>query len=255
MQMNADSNQNNKRELIHSFRIVGEPQTKKGDKGHIRVCQRWSAAERFLLDYPHVRPVILELMPAVQADDVMLAGRGGHVPVRVYGAPVGRCGGKRLGNLIMRAANREQLKNFIDHWGLLFYRTRSRVLPEGSTLKRANGTAFAKPYAVAVVMRGESVIEVASLVAPFISFAPGFRMSIEPLNHAPSSMLMRWQTTSPPSDPSFRMSTRSLAVTLPFTLPRTTTSLALMFAWTWPLRPTVTRLPGRLTEPSMRPSM
>ena len=37
-------------------------------------------------------------------------------------------------------------------------------------------------------MRGESAIEVASFAVPFISFAPGFRMSIEPLNHAPSSM-------------------------------------------------------------------
>src|SRR5690242_16195739 len=98
--------------------------------------------EKSLLDHPHIRPVILELVSAVQADHVMLAGRGGHVPVRVYGAPVGRCGGKRLGNLLVRTANREQLKNFIDHWGLLFCRTRSGVLPEGSTLKRANGTAF-----------------------------------------------------------------------------------------------------------------
>src|SRR5689334_2378315 len=45
-----------------------------------------------------------------------------------------------------------------------------------------------KSYAVAVVMRGESVIEVASFAVPFISFAPGLRMSIEPLNHAPSSI-------------------------------------------------------------------
>src|SRR5579871_5649768 len=51
------------------------------------------------------------------------------------------------------------------------------------------------------------------------------------------------------------MSTRSLAVRLPFTLPRTTTSRALMLAWTWPFRPTVTRLPGRLMAPSTRPSM
>src|SRR5215510_6013790 len=68
-------------------------------------------------------------------------------------------------------------------------------------------------------------------------------------------MLMRWQTTSPVSEPSLRMSTRSLAVRLPFTLPRTTTSRALMLAWTCPLRPTVTRFPGRLMVPSTRPSM
>src|SRR5215470_16566562 len=103
-------------------------------------------------------------------------------------------------------------------------------------------------------MRGASV-EGVSLAAPFISFWPGLRMSIEPLNQAPSSMEILWQITSPPSDPSLRMSTRSLAVTLPLTLPRTTTSLALMLAWTWPLRPTVTRLPGRLMAPSTRPSM
>ena len=58
-----------------------------------------------------------------------------------------------------------------------------------------------KSYAVAVVMRGESVIEVASLQVPFISFAPGFLMSIEPLNHAPSSIEILWQTTSPAKRP------------------------------------------------------
>src|SRR6185312_1039400 len=68
-------------------------------------------------------------------------------------------------------------------------------------------------------------------------------------------MLIRWQTTSPESEPSFLMSTRSLAVMLPFTLPRTTSSLALMLAWICPLRPTVTRFPGRLMVPSTRPSM
>src|SRR5215471_7364366 len=68
-------------------------------------------------------------------------------------------------------------------------------------------------------------------------------------------MLMRWQMTSPLKEPSLRISARSLAVTLPFTLPRMTTSLALMLAWTWPLRPTVTRWPGRLIVPSTRPSM
>src|SRR6185312_5720085 len=68
-------------------------------------------------------------------------------------------------------------------------------------------------------------------------------------------MLMRWQITSPARDPSLRMSTRSLAVMLPFTLPSTTSSLALMLAWICPLRPTVTRFPGRLMAPSTRPSM
>jgi hypothetical protein len=61
--------------------------------------------------------------------------------------------------------------------------------------------------------------------------------------------------TSPVSEPSLRMSTRSLAFTLPRTLPSTTTSRAMMLADTCPLRPTVTRLPGRLMVPSTLPSM
>ena len=51
------------------------------------------------------------------------------------------------------------------------------------------------------------------------------------------------------------MSTRSVAETLPRTLPSTTTSRAVMLAPTWPLRPMVTRLPGRLIEPSTLPSI
>src|ERR1700683_5444665 len=76
-----------------------------------------------------------------------------------------------------------------------------------------------------------------------------------PLKKAPSSMLMRWAITSPVREPSLRMSTRSLALMLPRTLPSTTTSRAEMLADTWPLRPTVTRLPGRLIAPSTLPSM
>ena len=76
-----------------------------------------------------------------------------------------------------------------------------------------------------------------------------------PLKKAPSSMEMRCAVTSPVSEPSLRMSTRSLAVTLPRTLPSTTISRAVTLAATWPLRPTVTRLPGRLMEPSTLPSI
>ena len=83
----------------------------------------------------------------------------------------------------------------------------------------------------------------------------GLRMSMPPLKNAPSSMLMRAAATSPCSDPSARMSTRSVAETLPFTLPSTTTSRAVMLAPTWPLRPIVTRLPGRLIAPSTLPSI
>lgn len=89
-----------------------------------------------LFDYAHVRPVILELVSAVQADHIVLTGRSWDVPVRVYGAAFGSNGcGKRLRNLFVRAANREQLENFIDH-GRLFYRAHSGVLPAGSTLNR-----------------------------------------------------------------------------------------------------------------------
>src|SRR5208282_5688892 len=41
----------------------------------------------------------------------------------------------------------------------------------------------------------------------------------------------------------------------PRILPRITISRALMLAATWPLRPTVTRLPGRLMLPSTLPSI
>src|SRR6185369_10760052 len=80
-------------------------------------------------------------------------------------------------------------------------------------------------------------------------------MSMPPLKNAPSSMLMRAAATSPVSAPSARMSTRSVAETLPFSLPRTTISRALMLAFTWPFLPTVTRLPGMLMLPSTLPSM
>ena len=61
-----------------------------------------------LFDYPHVRPVIFELVSAVQADNVVLTGRRGNVPVRVHSAAFGSNGcGKRLRNLFVGAANRE----------------------------------------------------------------------------------------------------------------------------------------------------
>src|SRR5579859_7235688 len=181
----------------------------------------------------------------------MLARGRGDVPIRVRCASHdGRRSGKGLRELLVRAANREQLEDLVDH-GLT---SSCELSPRAASRRKRPGTGE-YGYALAVANRGASVVGV-SLAVPFIwSFWPGFRMSIEPLNHALSSIEILWQTTSPPRDPSLRMSTRSLAVTLPFTLPRTTTSLALMLAWTWPLRPTVTRLPGRLTDPSTRPSI
>jgi len=68
-------------------------------------------------------------------------------------------------------------------------------------------------------------------------------------------MTMRCATTSPMSEPSLRISTRSLAVRLPLTLPITTTSRAVMLAVTAPLRPMLTRLPASEIDPSTRPSM
>src|SRR5581483_2078010 len=95
---------------------------------------------------------------------------------------------------------------------------------------------------------------VALASSPF-AFCPALRMSMPPLKKAPSSIEMRAATTSPVSEPSLRISTRSLAVRLPRTLPSTTISRALMLAATTPFRPTVTRFPERLMEPSTRPSM
>src|ERR1700678_2326045 len=66
---------------------------------------------------------------------------------------------------------------------------------------------------------------------------------------------MRAAITSPVSEPSLRISTRSLAVRLPRTLPSTTISRALMLAATTPLRPMVTRLPERLIDRSTLPSI
>ena len=68
-------------------------------------------------------------------------------------------------------------------------------------------------------------------------------------------MLMRAAATSPVRAPSARMSTRSDADTLPRTFPITTISRASILALTLPLRPTVTRFPGRLMLPSTLPSM
>ena len=63
-----------------------------------------------------------------------------------------------------------------------------------------------------------------------VGFESGLRMSMPPLKNAPSSMLMRAAATSPVSAPSARMSTRSVALTLPLSLPSTTISRALMLA-------------------------
>ena len=42
-----------------------------------------------LVNHPHLCPVILELVAAVQANHIVLAGGGRHVPIRVDGASHG----------------------------------------------------------------------------------------------------------------------------------------------------------------------
>lgn len=108
---------------------------------------------------------------------------------------------------------------------------------------------------LAVMVELELVLELVLGRAVLTSVGPGLRMSMPPLKKAPSSMEMRAAMTSPVREPSLRISTRSDAWQLPRTLPRTTISRAEMLAATWPLRPTVTRLPGRVMAPSIRPSM
>jgi hypothetical protein len=75
------------------------------------------------------------------------------------------------------------------------------------------------------------------------------------LKKAPSAILTRRVITSPIKDPSLLMLTRSLASMLPCTAPRTTTSRAQISADTYPLRPTVTRQPGKFIVPMTLPSM
>ena len=65
-----------------------------GRNGDLTSRERWSCANEMpnqrlsalicgerLLNHPHVGPVILELVSAVQADNVVFAGRSGDVPV------------------------------------------------------------------------------------------------------------------------------------------------------------------------------
>src|ERR1700693_6117192 len=119
------------------------------------------------------------------------------------------------------------------------------------------GQFLRETYARAPTAAGSGVAETAlsSPLAFCCCGCPPLRMSMPPLKNAPSSIEIRAAITPPVSEPSLRMSTRSLAVRLPRTLPSTTISRALMLAATTPLRPTVTRLPERLIEPSTRPSI
>src|ERR1700677_130090 len=113
-------------------------------------------------------------------------------------------------------------------------------------------------YARAAIAGSGDALETLFTSSGFEVDAPAdaaLRISMPPLKKAPSSMEMRAATTSPVNEPSLRISTRSLAVRLPRTLPSTTISRALMLAATTPLRPMVTRLPERLIDPSTLPSI
>src|SRR5579863_1672769 len=142
-------------------------------------------------------------------------------------------------------------------WGWMAWRSERRTkTQQPRRMPRLRAAANnERAYLVCPAATGVGVgvgVDAAGAAAGFWS---GLRMSIPPLKKAPSSMLIRAAATSPVRAPSARMSTRSVAVTLPRTLPRTTTSRAVMLAATWPLRPTVTRLPLRLMLPSTFPSM
>ena len=79
------------------------------DRIGYRDPSRGSGLQKELADHPHVRPVILEFVAAIEADNVMLAGGRWHVPVRIHSTPHGhRSGsGERLRKFFMRAANRQ----------------------------------------------------------------------------------------------------------------------------------------------------
>jgi hypothetical protein len=65
-----------------------------------------------------------------------------------------------------------------------------------------------------------------------------------PHSYVDPNVGMRCAITSPIKEPSLLMFIRSLASMLHGTSPRTTTSRAQISAYPYPLRPTVTRLPG-----------
>ena len=82
----------------------------------------------------------------------------------------------------------------------------------------------------------------------------GFTMSMLPLKYAPSSMMMRAVLMSPTSLASLRISILSVASTLPWIVPSTTTSRALTVACTVPFGPMVSLCSRASTVPSTSPS-
>ncbi len=87
-----------------------------------------------------------------------------------------------------------------------------------------------------------------------VSFSELLSISMEPLKYAPSSIMMRAVVRSPFTEPSFLISIRSLARRLPFTVPYTTTSRAIMSAVTLAVAPTVSLRSSSWINPSTEPS-
>src|SRR5882724_754000 len=205
-----------------------------------------------LADDPHLRPIVGELLAALQTHNIMTGG--GHALPLCGGA--GGCGrrGERVRGTPVRALHGQKLQDSVDHGNLTIF----VLVMQGRGPPRRIASPRREFYAVAPMLaEDDPVTEVESLLP--LTFCCwllfGFWMSMPPLKKAPSSMLMRCAITSPVSEPSLRMSTRSLAFRLPRTLPMITISRATTFADTTPLRPMVTRFPASLMEPSTRPSM
>ena len=87
------------------------------------------------------------------------------------------------------------------------------------------------------------------------SFSALFSILIEPLKHAPSSMMICAVVKSPFTEPSFLISILPFPWTLPFTLPYTTTSPAMTSAVNFAVAPTVSFRSSSWTSPSTVPSM
>src|SRR5713101_6362634 len=80
------------------------------------------------------------------------------------------------------------------------------------------------------------------------SFSMLFSISIEPLKYAPSSMMICAVVKSPFTEPSFLISILPFPRTLPFTLPYTITSPAMMSAVNFAVAPTVSFRSSRWTS-------
>jgi hypothetical protein len=71
--------------------------------------------ELLLAHDPHVVPVILEFLAAVQADYVMITSGSRHIPVRVHRSANRGRSSKGLRNLLVGATDRKELENLVYH--------------------------------------------------------------------------------------------------------------------------------------------